>query len=252
MTNKRQYPNGQIALFIPNRDNSSKISPKEFLSWAEKDLKSQDKRARGNALSNIKKALHARLDEIIAKTHLRFSHDWNARNFTTDNKLEVIRKIGIKHDAIVNLITVIRNKYEHQYIVPSLDVVRAHQGTCDLWLEKSYSVYEFHSIGFVNLPLIGLGSGMMKANGSVINHTKFDVPTKVIYFWNSKKSLVTILPNGTIEQKYYSAFSCKEMLRFEAPLIRKYFNSSSGSAYNQASLTEIYGRYRKWLGKITE
>jgi hypothetical protein len=250
MPKPRHYICPVIGQFLPKGNSKAKVSPREFLSWAMKDLKSNDKRGRGNALSNIKKALHARLDEIIDRTHLRFSNDWNPRNVTTNKKLEVVRKIGIKHDAIVDLITKIRNDYEHGYIVPQLTIVRAHLETCELWLGNSYDNYDFQPVAMAGLPLIGISSGTPKANGSDIKSTKFDVPTKIEFFWNSKKKLVTIHPNGKVYERMFKEMTAKQMLQVEAPLIKKYCTSDSRSAFNQASLTDLFNRYKRWLGTV--
>lgn len=249
MTNKEHYVFGVIGLHEPAGKKTAKVSPRDFLSWAEKDLKSSDERGRGNALSNIKKALHARVDEIIGKTHLRFSSDWKPHQFTTAGKLAVIRDLGIKHGAIVHLITTIRNEYEHGYIVPPLDVVKAYLGTCELWLENTYKMYDVDSIGIVNFPLTGINCGAPKANGSIIKRTWFLAPKKVRYFWTSKRRLVTVQPDGKIEEKPFKDFSIKEMLRLEAPWIKKCYTADSRLAYNQASLTDLFRRYRRWLDK---
>jgi hypothetical protein len=109
-----------VGLFEEESPPSEKTRPSEFLSWAELDLQGTDKRSRGNALSNIKKALHSRLDEIICKTHVRFTRDWDPKRVTTPQKLEIIRALDIKHEAVIDLITSIRNQYEHDYIVPEV------------------------------------------------------------------------------------------------------------------------------------
>ena len=50
--------------------NESIVTPREFLEWANLDLKESDNRARGNALGNIKKSIHCRIDEIIYETSI--------------------------------------------------------------------------------------------------------------------------------------------------------------------------------------
>jgi hypothetical protein len=247
----KHYLQTVIGLYEPTPSRSATIAPKEFLSWAEKDLKSQDKRARGNALSNIKKALHARLDEIIARTHVRFASDWDPRRVTTDQKLDVIRKLGIKHGAVVALITAIRNDYEHRYIVPPLNVVNAYLSACELWVAQTYNMYDFHSVALVNLPITAIGTGVRKANGSVISITEFDEPIEVLFFWNSKKKLVTVQTDGGVKETQFKDFTTQEMLRLEAPLIKRLYTENSRAAFNQASLTDLFGRYRKWINQFS-
>lgn len=247
MAKMKHYLYAVIGLNEPSATRAAKVSARDFLSWAGKDLKSHDKRARGNALSNIKKALHARLDELISRTHVPFSRDWNPRQVNTDRKLQVIRKLGIKHEAIVGLITDIRNKYEHGYVVPPLKVVQAYLSMCELWLDKTYEIYDFSPIVIANLPITGISCGAPKANGSVVTMAKFDEPTKVSFFRNSKKTLVTLQPDGNVDERRFKDFTAQQMLQFEAPLIKNYFSADSRAAFNQASLTDLFGRYRRWL-----
>jgi hypothetical protein len=135
-----------------------RVKPGQFLTWAEKDLAGGDERGRGNALGNVKKALHSRVDEIIAKTHVRFTSDWHPKRVTTEQKLDVIRQLGMQHEAIIDVMTSDRNDYEHHYIVPSAQVVRAHLHAAQLWMEKSYAAYEFLPLGFGGLPLLGIAT----------------------------------------------------------------------------------------------
>ena len=118
----RDYNNMEIKLInicYPIRTLSNRlVSSQEFLSWAKSDLKGGDRRAMGNALSNIKKSIHSRIDEILSLSHLSFGKDWNSRA-TTDEKIALLKKLNIEHTSIVKIITKIRNTYEHQYILPS-------------------------------------------------------------------------------------------------------------------------------------
>lgn len=47
-----------FGLWSPQETNNSTINAIEFLLWAKTDLKGNDKRSIGNALGNIKKAIH--------------------------------------------------------------------------------------------------------------------------------------------------------------------------------------------------
>jgi len=100
-------------------NKSSIIGPSDFLSWAKSDLKGGDKRSIGNALSNIKKAIHSRIDEIIGLTHVAYAKDWKYL-ISTEDKLAILKTIGIGYRSIVSIITKIRNDYEHKYILPTI------------------------------------------------------------------------------------------------------------------------------------
>ena len=237
-----------VGLCEPETDLSARVKPQEFVTWAEKDLAAGDTRGRGNALGNVKKALHSRVDEIIAKTHVRFTNDWDPRRVTTERKLDVIRQLGIQHEAIVDVMTSARNEYEHDYVVPTARVVRAHLHAAQLWLEKSYTAYEFYPIGFAGLPLRGIGAGAKRPNGSALDRVRFGEPQPVLFFWNSKKQLLTVKRDGVEECRDFKSFDTKEMLQLEAPYIRRMLaGGRRHTALNEASLRDILECYRRWV-----
>jgi hypothetical protein len=207
-----------VGLFDPEKPVPDQVAPREFLMWAEKDLSSGDKRGRGNALGNVKKALHSRVDEIIAKTHVRFTNDWNPKRVTTEQKLNIVRQLGVQHEAIVDVMTFDRNEYEHAYIVAPMRIIQGHLHAAELWLEKSYTAYEFWPLGFVGLPLLGISTGDKKADGSSLGKVRFGKPQEsVLFFYNAKKQLLTIKRDGVEESKDFESFDTRQMVALEAP-----------------------------------
>ena len=225
----------------------NKAAPQEFLSWAEKDLGMGSKRGRGNALSNIKKALDSRLDEMIGKTHLRFTKDWVPRRIGIREKLKIVGKLGVSYGAIVSLINSLRNKYEHEYAIPELHHVAGFLDAAQLWIEKSYMAYDFDSLAFINLPLTGLGSAS-SSGGIIINRASFRKPTQVVLcFFNPERALLNIHPDGTIKSVGYNSFAWEEMLNLEAPHIRRCHSVDDKTSLSQATQTDLLERYKLWL-----
>src|SRR5438552_14088133 len=115
-----------VGLSIEKRVDPKFVAPAEFLSWALTDLKGSGRRNLGNALGNIKRALHGKIDELVGRTRVQQCHDWKNRNTPTDDKLEVLKSLGIEHRAVLKLITESRNDFEHTYLLPSLTEVQAY------------------------------------------------------------------------------------------------------------------------------
>ena len=247
MPNRTDYLVKSIGVSETTASAVHKVTPREFLVWAKQDLASSGMRGRGNALSNVKKALHARLDEIIRRTHIPFAKDWNPRSVSTEQKLDIIRTLGIGHESIVDLITLIRNNYEHEFVVPEFREVKAYLHAAELWLENSYKSYDTPTLGFVNLPLQRLYLDSRKPNGSAIKEVKFVKPEKVLCFLNSRKMLVTIHVDGTTEEKQFRSFTKDEMLRLEAPYIRRSRAETFHTVLDEGSLADLLERYRLWL-----
>lgn len=221
------------------------VSPRDFLMWAQSDLKGSDKRSCGNALGNIKKALHSKIDEIIWKTHVRYTRDWDPQ-CSTETKLKVLKKIGVEHREIVTLITNIRNRFEHKYFVPTKAEVSAYLGIADMWMERVKDRYNFQPVGLVGLVVKELLIVHSSA-GCKISKVNFSNASKVEFFWNPKKAIVSIAPDGTKETIPYDSMSWEEILDREKKHIRSSYTNFQ--ACGQAELTKVFRRYEKWIGR---
>jgi hypothetical protein len=221
------------------------VKPRDFLSWAKSDLKGSDRRAVGNALGNVKRALHSQIDEVIRKTRVRFTRDWDA-HCGTDTKVALLKKLGIEYRSIVSVITDIRNDFEHKYLVPKVGEARAYYETAVLWLDKLDESYSFQAVAIVGLQTsqFSVSGG---ASGSKVTAVEFSSPSKVTYFWDSKKMIVQVLPNGTTASTSYSDLTWREMIQRESIYIKKSFNGFQ--ALPQGELTSVFNKYQRWLGR---
>jgi len=246
--------NISFGLWSPPSNNDSAISAIEFLSWAKTDLKGNDRRSIGNALGNIKKAIHRRIDEIISKTHVPFAKDWSWF-CNTDEKIKVLKRIGVEYRAIVNLITDIRNRYEHKYELPQLEEIRAYLEVTDLWLERSVKRYSFSPARIINLPVNAI-KAITETNGNpaIINEVVFDKASKIIFFEDEKKQIIFIDSTGKREVRAYSELTINEILDIE----KKYLNTVLDDNYQfemihritNANSYELFNSYVKWVLKI--
>ncbi len=248
------FLNISFGLWSPHSTNDSAISAIEFLLWAKTDLKGNDRRSIGNALGNIKKTIHRRIDEMISKTHVPFAKDWSWF-CKTDEKLKVLKRIGVEYRAIVNLITDIRNRYEHKYELPQLEEIRAYLEVTDLWLERSVKRYSFSPARIINLPVKAIKANTeTKENPAIINEVVFDKASKVIFFDDEEKQIIFIDSTGKREVKTYSELTINEILDIE----KEYFNTVFDDNYQfemihritNANSYELFNSYVKWVLKI--
>ena len=230
-------------VFIWIKTTKGKIKPDEFLSWAKKDIGGGDRRSIANALTNAKRAIHARIDEII--TALRVSHagDWS-NTATTDDKLKLLKHIKIPVTSIAKVITARRNDLEHSYLLPSLDQVRADVETVELWLDKS-KAYLKPSVLLIGLSVTSIGT----SDNADTRKQKFSVtfahPKKTTFFWDSKRIMVNLSKSGSSNLKKYSDLSWKEMVD-----IQKNAYLSNDSKYTVPPgyvATKLFRAYEKWL-----
>ena len=177
-----------INICYPIHTSSKRVvSSHEFLSWAKSDLKGGNRRAMGNALSNIKKSIHSRIDEILSLSHISCSSDCNSRA-TTDDKIALLKKLNIEHTSIVKIITKIRNVYEHQYILPSdLTDIKAYYETIELWLNHSKKNLIRSRLGLINLPVYTVECDSDRIV-TAIEFPKYVDRFNIVYFWEKKIS----------------------------------------------------------------
>ncbi len=234
-----------INICYPIRTPSKRlVSSQEFLSWAKSDLKGGDRRAMGNALSNIKKSIHGRIDEILSLSHLSFSNEWNSRA-TTDEKIALLKKLDIEHTSIVKIITKIRNTYEHQYILPSdLTDIRAYYETTELWLNHSKTNLIKARLALINLPVYTVECDSNRFVKS-IEFPEYVDRFEIVYFWE-KKNIKAILIKDNREQT--SKMNDLEMANF-IELEKKHLKGSEPYHLRPGNLTKVFNTYKKTLHK---
>lgn len=93
------------------------ISAKEFLTFAKSDFKDNDEKGLINAISNAKRAISNRMDEMIKLSGLQKISLKNRWNIPT--KMDKLSAIGILVPGLLQRkITTMRNLLEHEYIKP--------------------------------------------------------------------------------------------------------------------------------------
>jgi hypothetical protein len=216
------------------RNNDKLVTPKEFLHWAKQDLLGSDKRACGNALGNIKKSIHCRIDEIIYKTNITYGKNWNS-HINTPQKLEILKEVEIKYIAVVQLITDERNKFEHDYTMPDIDQIKAFYDTTELWLEKTYLSYDFDRIGII------LKSDKLIINNeyNILDNCNFE------YYWLSKKEIHDF-KNGKLEIHKFSDIDWMDLLKYQKRYFKNLIENKPLYTLDQKTLTMIYKRLKKF------
>lgn len=89
----------------------------EFLSYCRQDLNDESERGRTNALSNAKRAIECRADEILKLLNLK--HIASKQRWGLPYKLQVLKVFGITApEVLTGYITSRRNILEHEYVKP--------------------------------------------------------------------------------------------------------------------------------------
>jgi len=124
---------GQIAPF--------EIDANQFRGFAIEDSKTDSVHGRVNALSNIKRAIECRIDELLYFYCLYIKS--KRENWNFPKKIEILGELGIIAPRILTKINQQRNLLEHEYINPSpenvddaLDVAILFLGYTDIFTSK--------------------------------------------------------------------------------------------------------------------
>lgn len=110
-----------------------KLKAKDFLNFAELDLKGDSKRDIINALSNIKRAIENRMDCLL----FIFGYSKISKNFNFPDKLNKLNKLNIVAPRILAKINKIRNLLEHEYKIPKKSQVEDALDVAILFLEST-------------------------------------------------------------------------------------------------------------------
>lgn len=140
-------------------DASFQIQPRDFLEYARQDLKQVNNRGKINAISNIKKAIDSQIDRVVEFLGYDYKNiDDNKELISQINqiqkecgrknvepfKLNFINALGVAPVVLISEIRGIRNKLEHEYIMPNeLDIEKGLE-LAELFIDTtSYKMFGY-------------------------------------------------------------------------------------------------------------
>lgn len=121
--------------FLSEKDIPFELTAEQFCDFAIKDSKVNSIHSRINALSNIKRAIECRIDELIYAACLHVKSESEKWNFP--KKIHILGNLGILAPQILKKINRKRNELEHQYIKPSKEDVEDALDVARLFLEST-------------------------------------------------------------------------------------------------------------------
>ena len=95
---------------------NQEVEPQDFLKFAEDDFLRGDKQGFVNALTNAKRAIDSQIDKVFGSFGLK-----KPRNFP--QKIVVLNEMGLIAPRIINKVSTLRNKLEHEYKLPEVEQV---------------------------------------------------------------------------------------------------------------------------------
>ena len=134
------------------------ISPAEFLKFAEDDLQRGDKQGLVNALTNARRAIDSQIDKVFGCFGLK-----KPRNFP--QKIIILNDMGLIAPRIINKLSALRNKLEHEYKLPETEQIEDVVDIANLFVFALDSIlYTFPGQFFISTYV----KGVKKKNGDFI------------------------------------------------------------------------------------
>jgi len=255
------WTNIEISLGVPpvahleNYSFNFEISPRDFLRFAQENLRMKDKKGLISALSNAKRAIDCQIDLVILFYGFNYSkfekvnsypqveslineyENENGKFSGVPFKLRFITSFGIAPSFLVSKIRELRNKLEHEYKMPTKKEAREAVEVAELFINSTENVITrnfYHSIYFGNNLYIdnSYNRPFFKISypeddvGNNILEQKYN-EFRITLFKNEEKYIAKVLPEN---EKYI--FLIKVLLGefsylvnvFNIDMERKYFN----------------------------
>lgn len=153
-------------------------SSNDYLQFARQDLADgQQPRHRINGLSNVKRALHLRLQDLCQGFGAL-----NMRKFKGfPDYIAYIRKCGVVAPGILDRLNKVRNSVEHDYEIPSLEEVETFADTTELFISATDRWIDRHpcSVDF---------------DGQVLDASEQYALYELIFHWESSAGTLKIRP----------------------------------------------------------
>ncbi len=236
--------NMSIYITMKTKSDKSRVTPDKFLTWAQQDIKGGGKRGIANALTNAKRALHARIDEILYSVRVRYANDWPKwpDKPSTSLKLKVLRRLNITTTAIAKVLTESRNDLEHAYKLPSQEQVQFYVQTARLWLNDSKT--------YLHPPIVLAGLPIKTCVPSPYVRTKKELTVgsteKILFFCDAKRKLIILKSDGTQSETSYDKFKWKDMIKNQ----QTYFYDSNPLIVPSMSIaSKIYREYKQLVNR---
>ena len=112
------------------------IDPELYLRYAKEDIDQQafrDTHRAINSISNSKKAIDCRIEDILCYWGISHPDNKNAR-IHFPGKVEILSKLGINTPLLINNINKQRNRVEHYFTEPSLKDARDFYELAELYI----------------------------------------------------------------------------------------------------------------------
>lgn len=126
-------------------DSKFDLTPKNFLRFANQDLKEKDDRGIINSLTNSKRAIDCQTDEALEKCGIKsndFDHEIKkfVDHFDLDEdipiKLKIIHSLNLAPSITISKTRTLRNKLEHFYKKPTIHEAKEALDVADLFIRS--------------------------------------------------------------------------------------------------------------------
>lgn len=175
------------------------LSPRDYLQFAESDLKGTNDLSLINCVSNIKRAMDCQIDTFFYSYNL--FEFFKSKRLGIDKKLEFFKKASVFNSGSLSRLNAIRNKMEHEFVVPKVQDIELYFDLVSAFV----SVLENH---ILMLEIYAESTWYMEENGDFLGFKiqySIDEP-KIIVSWGKRGEDRKILESSLDNVEEFSFF----------------------------------------------
>ncbi|WP_031461900.1 hypothetical protein [Paenibacillus polymyxa] len=175
------------------------LFPRDYLQFAEFDLKGTNDSSLINCVSNIKRAMDCQIDTFFYSYNL--FEFFKSKRLGIDKKLEFLKKAGVFNSGSLSRLNAIRNKMEHDFVVPKVQDIELYFDLVSAFV----SVLENH---ILMLEIYAESTWYMQENGGLVGFKVqyFIGEPKIIVSWGKRGEDRTILESSLDNVEEFSFF----------------------------------------------
>lgn len=171
------------------------LTPREFLTFAKEDLKTDGLRSFVNALSNAKRAIDCQLDSLIYCYGLFKTSD--REKWTFPKKIDILNKIGLEIPNIVMKVNTSRVELEHKYKKPDRHIVEDWVDVAELFIKSTeahygFGVKEIYAKGGNVSAKLEFDRNKEEIKTTLLEHTEILTPSEIERYFELLKLIASL------------------------------------------------------------
>lgn len=194
---------------LGDSDIQFQVKPKEYLQFAKNGINRPTNESLINSLTNAKRAIDAQVDALICSLGFDYKKFDKTNNYPNTKafikkiykkknndgiteKIKLLNILGLAPTLLISETRYLRNKVEHEYIIPEIDEVNKAIEIADLFINSTNRKFQISFVSFI----IGNICNVNRTSDSKIEDIRFPYIHFEFDMYKQKCILITIVLGG--------------------------------------------------------